>query len=85
MGGVLASDTVAQIAFLIPFLVAIPMALLFGFSLSSPDSLFNIGIMVLCFGAMLLPIFIRYHQPLLIASWNMPVHVGRIWGDGAKS
>lgn len=73
MGGVLASDTVAQIAFLIPFLVAIPMALLFGFSLSSPDSLFNIGIMVLCFGAMLLPIFIRYHQPLLIASWNMPI------------
>ncbi len=68
-------DTVAQIALLIPFLVAIPIALLFGFSLSSPDSFFNILIMALCFGVMLLPILIRWHDMLLIASLNMPIMV----------
>ena len=49
------------------------MALLFGFSLSSPDSIFNILIMGLCFGVMMLPILIKYHETLLLASWNMPV------------
>ena len=68
-------DTVAQIALLIPFFVAVPIALLFGFSLSSPDNFFNILIMALCFGVMLLPILIRWHDMLLIASLNMPIMV----------
>ena len=68
-------ETVAQIALLIPFLVAVPIALLFGFSLSSPDSFFNILIMAICFGVMLLPVFIRWHDIMLIASWNLPVFV----------
>lgn len=49
------------------------MALLFGFTLSSPDSFFNILIMALCLGVMLVPILIRWHELLLVATWNMPV------------
>jgi hypothetical protein len=66
---------VAQIAFLIPFLVAIPMALLFGFSLSTPESYLNILLLAGFFGIMALPLLIRWHGILLIAAWNAPISI----------
>jgi len=51
------------------------MALLFGFSLATPDNLITLVIMAACLMVMCLPLLIRWHDVLLVMAWNMPVTV----------
>src|SRR5881296_453646 len=59
---------------LIIFGILLPLAVLIGYLLSSPDltSLATIGLF-LC--VLTTPIFLRWHHPILVASWNLSIIV----------
>lgn len=71
----------SRILILIPFLLAIPLAILLGFSASSPDSLMSLGILGLCIVALLVPLLLRRHELFLVFSWNAVINIPFLPGN----
>src|SRR5688500_17988096 len=55
---------------IIIFGVALPMAVVLGYLLATPDSLSSIAILGLVICVLLLPAILKWHHPLLILTWN---------------
>lgn len=64
-----------RLALLIPFLLAIPLALFLGIALSTPDTYMSLGLVGLCLAILALPAVIRWHEILLIFSWSAPIEI----------
>src|SRR6266496_4489170 len=58
---------------LLIFLIVLPLAAFVGYLLSAPDNFNSIVWMVLIVGVLLIPVFLRWHHPFLIFSWNAAI------------
>src|SRR5688500_5374499 len=58
---------------LVMFSVAIPLAIFLGYLLAEPDRLNSVRIVGLVFGVLSIPIFLRWHHPLVIFTWNAAI------------
>src|SRR6266508_6517104 len=54
--------------------VVLPLAALIGYLLVSPD-FFSVALLGMLVMLLLMPVFLRWHHPLLIFSWNFPMIV----------
>ena len=55
---------------LVLFGIAIPLATLIGYLLVTPDTTKSIGIVGLVLAVLSIPLFLRWHHPLLVVAWN---------------
>jgi hypothetical protein len=55
--------------------IVLPVAALLGFMLAKPDSMTSMMFLALIIGVLLIPIFLRWHHPLVILAWSAPVSV----------
>lgn len=53
--------------------VIIPLALLLGYLLASPTDFTSYAFVGLVFGVLCIPILLKWHQPILIFSWNASI------------
>ncbi len=68
-------NTFALPRFLIIYGVALPVALLLGYLLATPDSITTMGVVGLVLAMLLLPVFLRWHHQMLVFSWNATIIV----------
>src|SRR6185436_16124034 len=59
---------------LLVFAILLPLAAFVGYLLSSPD-FGSFALVGLLFTVLLIPIFLRWHHPLLIFAWGLPVNL----------
>lgn len=52
------------------YALILPLAVLMGFVLSEPTNTGSMGLMLVVFGVLSIPIFMRWYHPLLILGWN---------------
>lgn len=52
------------------FALCLPLAVLLGFALADPLGLSSLGLILLVLGLLSIPLWMRFHHPLLILSWN---------------
>lgn len=50
--------------------VCLPLAVLLGYLLAEPMQSASMAVVVLVFGTLSIPLFLRWHHPLLVFSWN---------------
>src|SRR2546429_383070 len=55
---------------LIIFAICIPIALLVGYLLATPTEYLSLGLVVLILLGLSIPLFLRWHHPMLIFAWN---------------
>jgi hypothetical protein len=55
--------------------VVLPLAAVIGYKLATPDSITTVGLVGLVVFTCCIPLFIRWHHPLLVLSWNAAVSV----------
>ena len=53
--------------------VVLPVAFVLGFLLATPQDLGSWAVVLLVIGVLLLPVFLKWHYPLLIFAWNAAV------------
>ena len=59
------------IRLVITWVAVVLTALVVVYFLATPDYFSSLGVIILIFGVSVLPIFLRWHQPLLIGGWNL--------------
>jgi len=52
------------------FALILPLAVLMGFVLAKPDEVGSVGLILIVFGVLSIPIFMRWYHPMLIIGWN---------------
>lgn len=55
--------------------IILPVAALMGYLLATPEDMSSIALVGLMVGALTIPIFLRWHYPILIFSWNAAIIV----------
>jgi hypothetical protein len=55
---------------LVVYTIVLPLALLVGFLLATPEAFKSIALVGLLIVALCIPVFLRWHQTLLILAWN---------------
>ncbi len=60
---------------LIVFAVLIPLAVVLGYLLASPESFMTVAVVGLVLSVLCLPVVLRWHHALLIVSWNAFINV----------
>ena len=58
---------------LIVYAICVPLAILVGYLLTNPQDLETIGFIGVMTAILVFPLLMRFHYPLLIFSWNLPV------------
>jgi hypothetical protein len=56
---------------LIIYAICLPLAIFLGYLLATPDDFVSFGLVTLVLVSLALPLFLRWHHPLLILTWNM--------------
>lgn len=59
---------------LIVWAVVLPLALVAGYMLATPDSRGTFLFLVLVLGVLSMPVFLRWHHPLLVMAWNASLY-----------
>jgi len=66
---------------LITYAVIVPMAIFVGYMLADPLRYSTFGAVGVVLGVMIFPLLLKWHQPLLLFSWNMSVVIPFIKGQ----
>jgi hypothetical protein len=66
---------------LVTFAILVPMAIFLGYVLSNPLSYSTFATVGIVLGIMVFPLLLKWHQPMLLFSWNMSVMVPFIKGQ----
>ena len=56
---------------LIIYAICLPLAIFLGYLLATPDDLVSFTLVTLVLVSLALPLFLRWHHPLLVLTWNM--------------
>ncbi len=56
---------------LVIYAICVPLALFLGYMVASPENLGNLTVVGAVLGLLTIPFILRWHQPLLVFSWNM--------------
>lgn len=56
---------------LIIYAVCLPLAIFLGYLLATPDDFVSFALVTLVLVSLALPLFLRWHHPLLVLTWNM--------------
>src|SRR5260370_21203947 len=56
---------------LIIYAVCLPLAIFLGYLLATPDDFVSFALVTLVLVSLALPLFLRWHHPLLLLTWNM--------------
>ena len=56
---------------LIVYGTCVPLAVFLGYLLATPEEMFNVVVVGIVLGSLTIPLFLRWHHPMLVLSWNM--------------
>src|SRR5258708_27966748 len=56
---------------LIIYAICLPLAIFLGYLLATPDDFVSFALVTLVLVSLALPLFLRWHHPLLVLTWNM--------------
>jgi hypothetical protein len=63
--------------------IVLPLALLLGYLIATPDTFGTVAVVGLLIGTLLIPLLLRWHHPLVILAWNATISVFVLPGQPA--
>ena len=67
--------------FLLVFGIVLPLAAFIGYVMATPQDNTTLATLAAVFGVMSIPLFLKWHQPMLIFSWNAAINLAFLPGN----
>src|SRR4051812_17999195 len=65
------SDSFSMFRALVVYGLCLPLAILVGYMLATPDDRITDITIIVIYGLLAFPLFLRWHHPLLVLTWNL--------------